>query len=177
MGTYVHTCPGRTCTNLRSGIFRAERHSQSPLSRVLSSWPGTDRAEVGRLLNCDPNEIALCESTTAGLNIFLWGLDFEPGDEIVAGSLENPTAIVPLRVLGQRRKVKVVYADQGNGDKDTTQTIQESITPRTKLVLISHVNYANGNRVDLKEISKLAHARNALLVADGIQPWEREILT
>jgi len=128
-----------------------------------------DRIEVGRLLHCDPNEITLCESTTVGLNIFLWGMDFEPGDEIVAGSLENPTAIVPLRILGQRKKVKLVYAAQGNGDKDPTQAIQEAITPRTKLVLISHVNFANGNRVDLKGISKLAHEHNALVLADGIQ--------
>jgi L-cysteine/cystine lyase len=149
--------------SVRSGI------SSLPYHEYYHHGLEADRAEVGKLLNCGPNEIALCESTTAGLNIFLWGLDFEPGDEIVAGSLENPTAIVPLKVLGQRKKVKVVYADQGNGDIDTTQAIQESITPRTKLVLISHVNYANGNRVDLKEISKLAHERNALVVADGIQ--------
>ncbi len=128
-----------------------------------------DRAEVGRLLNCSPDEIALCESTTMGLNIFLWGCNFKPGDEIVAGSLENPTAFVPLRVVEQRKKVKIVYADQGNGEKDTTQAIQEAISPRTKLVLISHVNYASGNRVDLSEISKLAHEQNALVIADGIQ--------
>jgi L-cysteine/cystine lyase len=149
--------------SVRSGI------PSLPYQEYYRQGLEADRAEVGRLLHCSPNEITLCESTTMGLNIFLWGLDLEPGDEIVAGSLENPTAIVPLRILGQRKKVRLVYAAQGNGDKDSTQAIQEAINPRTKLVLISHVNFANGNRVDLKEISNLAHERGALVLADGIQ--------
>lgn len=127
------------------------------------------RVELGKFLNCSPREIGLCESSTVGLNIFLWGVDYEPGDEIIAGSLENPAAGVPLWVVTKRRKLKLVFADQGNGEKDATQAIQDAITPKTKLILISHVSFSNGNRVDLKSISRLAHEKDILVLVDGIQ--------
>ncbi len=128
-----------------------------------------DRVEVGRFLNCSSSEVGLCESSTSAMNIFLWGVDYEPGDEIVAGSLENPAAGVPLWVVTKRRKLKLTFADQGNGEKDATKAIQEAISPKTKLILISHVSFANGNRIDLKSISRIAHEKGILVLVDGIQ--------
>jgi selenocysteine lyase/cysteine desulfurase len=57
----------------------------------------------GKFLNCAADELALCDSSTTAMNIFLWGYNFKPGDEILAGSLENPAALVPLIVLSKRR--------------------------------------------------------------------------
>jgi len=122
-----------------------------------------------RFMNCSPGEVALCDSSTTGMNIFLWGYDWEPGDEIIAGSLENPAAVVPLRVLSKRRGVKLVYFDQGNGDVDSTEAIGDLITDKTKMILISDVNFATGSRVDLREISRMAHESDMLVLADGIQ--------
>ena len=125
--------------------------------------------ELGIYLNCSPDEVALCDSSTTGMNIFMWGCQLEPGDEIIAGSLENTAARVPLNVISLRKKVKVKYAYQGQGEIDTHETISESISPKTRLILISDVNYVTGSRVDLAEISKIAHEHDALLLADGIQ--------
>jgi L-cysteine/cystine lyase len=124
---------------------------------------------LGRFINCSPEEVALCDSSTTGMNIFMWGCNLEPGDEIVAGSLENTAARVPLNVISLRKNVKIRYADQGKGDKDTSQAVSDVVTPSTKLILISDVNYVNGSRVNLKEISNIAHETGALVLADGIQ--------
>ncbi len=124
------------------------------------------KAVLARFLECSETEIALCDSTTTGMNIFMWGYDWEPGDEIIAGSLENPAAKVPLMVLAKRRGVKLTYISQ-NGD--TISELQDAISDRTRMVLLSDVNFANGARVDLREASKIAHSHGALLLADGIQ--------
>jgi L-cysteine/cystine lyase len=127
------------------------------------------KEELGRYLNCSPDEVAICDSSTTGMNIFMWGCQLEPGDEIIAGSLENTAARVPLNVISLRKKVKIKYADQGLGDVDTSEAISEIVSPKTRLILISDVNYVTGSRVDLAEISKIAHEYDALILADGIQ--------
>ena len=124
---------------------------------------------LARFMNCSPGEVALCDSSTTGMNVFLWGYDWKPGDEIVAGSLENPAAIVPLRVVSKRRGANLILVNQGNGDVDSTEAIGDTITDMTRMILISDVNFATGSRVDLREISRLAHEREVLVLVDGIQ--------
>ena len=121
---------------------------------------------LSSFLSCSPDEIALCDSTTTGMNIFLWGYDWKPGDEIIAGSLENPAAKVPLMVLAKRLGVKITYISQND---DKIMELEEYISGRTQMVLLSDVNYANGSRVDLVEASRISHDHGALLLADGIQ--------
>ncbi len=130
---------------------------------------GEAKEELGRFLNCSSDEVALCDSTTTAMNIFLWGYDFQPGDEVVVGSLENPAALVPLRVNAMRRGVKLVFAELVNGERDATEAIAGAISPRTRLILISDINYATGSRVDLRAISQLAHEEDILVLSDGIQ--------
>jgi L-cysteine/cystine lyase len=127
------------------------------------------KAEVARFINCSPAEVALADSSTTAMNYFLWGYDFEPGDEIIAGSLENPAAGVPLWIVAERRKLGMRYADLGNGEKDAVQAVRDQITPKTRMILISDVSFATGARVDLKGISDLAHQHGILVLADGIQ--------
>jgi len=128
-----------------------------------------DRNVVAKFINCSPEEVALCESTTTGMNIFMWGYEFNPGDEIITGSLENPGALVPLWIIAKRKNLKLTFADLGNGEKDATEAIKKVLSPKTKMILISDVNFATGHRVDLKAISQVAHERGIILLADGVQ--------
>lgn len=121
---------------------------------------------LSRFLGCSSEEVALCDSTTTGMNIFMWGYDWRPGDQIIAGSLENPAAKVPLMVLARRLGVKLTYISQ-NGN--TIEELEDAISKKTRMVLLSDVNFANGARVDLVEASKLTHDHDALILADGIQ--------
>ncbi len=128
-----------------------------------------DRAAVARLLDCDPNEVALCESTGAAMNILLWAVDLQPGDEIVTGSLENPALTVPLRLVAQRRDVTVRQLDLGYGERDAAALLADVVSARTRLVIISDVNFATGARIDASALVAAAHAHGALVALDGIQ--------
>lgn len=141
------------------------RAKGSGLARY-SEVVGEAKGVLSRFLGCTPEEVALCDSTTTGMNIFMWGYGWKPGDEIIAGSLENPAAKVPLMILAKRLGVKLTYIRQ-NGD--TIKELEETISDKTRLVLLSDVNFANGSRVDLPDASKITHDHGALLLADGIQ--------
>jgi len=96
---------------------------------------------LSRFLGSSPDEIALCDSTTSGMNIFMWGYDWKPGDEVIAGSLENPAAKVPLMILARRRGVKLTYINQFDG---TLEQLSETISDKTRMVLLSDINFATG---------------------------------
>ena len=141
----------------RMGLFRY----QAPIDEA--------KAEVARFVNCSPDEVALTDSSTTAMNVFLWGYDFAPGDEIIVGSLENPAALVPLMLIAQRRGLTLHWADLGNGEKDSAEAVAAQVTPRTRMALISDTCFATGARVDLRAIADIAHDAGALLIADGIQ--------
>jgi len=145
-----------------SDAMRAKGSGLARYSEVVADAKGV----LSRFLGSSADEIALCDSTTTGMNIFMWGYDWKPGDEIIAGSLENPAAKVPLMILAKRRGVKLTYINQFDG---TLEQLSEKISDKTRMVLLSDVNFATGSRVDLKEASKAAHDHGALLLADGIQ--------
>ncbi|MDE2764909.1 MAG: aminotransferase class V-fold PLP-dependent enzyme, partial [Chloroflexota bacterium] len=97
------------------------------------------------------------------------GRSFAPGDEIIAGSLENPAALVPLMLIAERKGLTLRWADMGNGEKDSAEAVAAQITPRTRMALISDTCFATGARVDLRAIADVVHDAGALLIADGIQ--------
>jgi L-cysteine/cystine lyase len=127
------------------------------------------KEEVSRLLGCTAEEVALCDSTTTGMNIFIWGYDWIPGEEILTGSLENPAAIIPLKVLASRKSIKLRFVDLEMGYTDIVQKISEAITEKTRMILISEVDYATGSRIDLKTLCKIAHENDVLVLVDGVQ--------
>ena len=141
----------------RTGLFRY----QAPIDDA--------KAEVARFINCSPDEVALTDSSTTAMNVFLWGYEFAPGDEIIAGSLENPAALVPLMLIAERKGLTLRWADLGNGEKDSAEAVAAQITPRTRMALISDTCFATGARVDLRAIADVVHDAGALLIADGIQ--------
>ena len=111
-------------------MMRGKRSGLARYSEVVA-----DAKEVlSRFLGAGSDEIALCDSTTTGMNIFMWGYDWKPGDEIIAGNLENPAAKVPLMILAKRRGVRLTYINQFNS---TLEKLSEKISDKTRMVLLA----------------------------------------
>ena len=126
------------------------------------------RERLARLLAAEPEEIALSHHTSDGINIVLWGIDWKPGDRLVTTSLEHDAAVVPPAALAQRLGVEVAFADVGLGER-ALEGIEQVLTPRTRLVVLSHVSYSSGALLPVDEIVQLAHARGAEVLVDGAQ--------
>ena len=128
------------------------------------------RAELARVVAASPEEIALTHNTTEGMNIATFGLDYRPGDEVVTTSIEHEGGLLPLYQLHHRQGVKVKFAQVGLGEPQAVlDALAQTITTKTRLVVVSHVSYSTGAALPLTEIVNLAHSRGALVLADGAQ--------
>lgn len=126
------------------------------------------RAAVGQLLGVDVETIALTHNTTEGMNIITWGLEWQPGDEIVTTTLEHEGGLYPLYLVRARRGAVLRFADVGMG-ADPVLAIERAFTPRTRLLMLSHVSYSSGARFPLAEIIDFAHTRGVMVAVDGAQ--------
>jgi L-cysteine/cystine lyase len=129
------------------------------------------RAVVAALVGGDPARIALTHSTTDGMNVAAWSIDWQPGDEVVTTSLEHHGVIAPLATIRDRYGVVLRVADIGDGGDDgrTLSAIGEALSPRTRLVVASHVTWLTGSVLPVRRIGALAREAGAWYAVDGAQ--------
>lgn len=126
------------------------------------------RIELAQLLGCDTEEIALMESTSDGINRIASGLAWEPGDEVILSDEEHISGIAPWLQLASRLGIRVIRAPVSAAEGDPA-SILEQVTPRTRLVFLSHVSYKTGTLLPLRDIAKEAERRGFLVGVDGAQ--------
>jgi len=125
------------------------------------------RERLAQLLNIESSqEIALAKSTSEALSIIAYGIDWKEGDEVVISDQEFPSNRIVWESL-QPYGVKVITATIT--PDDSISSIERCISPRTKLVSISSVQYATGQAIHLKKLSQLCQKNNTLLCVDAIQ--------
>ena len=126
---------------------------------------------VGRLMNVSEEELMLTRNTTEGLNIVMSGLDWQPGDEIVTCSLEHPSVLAPAWMIGLRYgvKVRIVALDPHDPADVILEKFQAVVSPRTRLIFISHIQYSTGLRMPAAELARMAHENGAEILLDGAQ--------
>ena len=110
---------------------------------------GRVRAQIADLIGTSADRVALTGSTTDGCNIVVSGLDLGPGDEIVTTDSEHPGLLLPLHVSGAHVRVAEVAA---RPTADALETILSCITPRTRLLALSHVLWTTGQRMPVREL-------------------------
>jgi len=176
--------------HIRSGRLYLNHAATSPLSvRVVEAMQGhlrdrsegaletfaTDiemirrlRAGVAAMINAEgPERISFQVNTSEGLNVVASGLPWDPGDRIVVSSIEFPANVYPF--LNLRHSGVVVDILPSTNGQITTEMVERVMTPRTRLVAVSAVQFLSGHRTDLRALAEVCHARGALLVVDGIQ--------
>ena len=132
------------------------------------------KAVAAEILHCDPNELALSRHTTDGMNLALAGYPWQPNDEIIISNLEHPSGLLPTFLARRRYGIGVRVADVGLGDGTTEEIVaafEQQITPRTRMIVLSHIPYTTGTVLPLKEIVAMAHRHGVLVTADGAQSF------
>ena len=129
------------------------------------------KEQAARLINATPDEIVLTSSTTEGLNIVLNGLDWNEGDEIIVCSLEHMSVMVPSLMLNHRFgvQVKVLQFAPAEEHDSILRQIEAAITPKTRMVFFSHIQYSTGLRMPAEGIRKLTKDRGILMLVDSAQ--------
>lgn len=118
------------------------------------------RASCAQLVNCNASDLAFVINAATGLGALLQGLTWKSGDEVLTLDDEFPNQLYVSSTLARfGAKLRAVPWSQ----------FYESLNDRTRLVVLSTVNYATGFRLPLEEISQFLQARGVLLYVDGTQ--------
>ncbi len=128
------------------------------------------RRKVAEFINANPEEVAITRNTTEGLNFVANGLDLEEGDEVILSTMEHPGGTHPWNLKEKRFGVKIVYVPIGLLPASVDEFVggfEKTITPKTKVISISHTVYISGLISPLKELCKMAHEKGILVLADS----------
>jgi cysteine desulfurase/selenocysteine lyase len=127
------------------------------------------RTRVAHLINCEPEEVVLTQSTTEGINIVANGISWKKGDAIVArgGRHEHPANYLPWLRLSEKGVVLKELAIDENGFFDMGE-LEQSVRG-SRLVTMSHALYNTGAILPLEEVRRIANDNNALFCVDAAQ--------
>src|SRR5260370_23784951 len=125
------------------------------------------RSQAARLLHAHEDEIALVESTSHGLNLAAGTIPLEPGDRVLLSDLEFLEVALPWIQLASRG-ISGDVRPHRNGEA-LVESFAERVTPRTKVIALSSVQWSNGYRCDLGAFSAFCRERGIWLVVDAIQ--------
>ncbi|MGA3192992.1 MAG: aminotransferase class V-fold PLP-dependent enzyme [Candidatus Bathyarchaeia archaeon] len=124
------------------------------------------KPHFAKLIGARSEEIALIENTSVGLNIAASVLQYPPGSKMVTTDLEYPSVVYPW--LRKNLGARVHYVKSVDG-RVSLDDMEKAVDDKTVAVAISHVEYVNGFRHNLRVLSEVAHEHGAYLIVDAIQ--------
>ena len=132
------------------------------------------RGSFARLVNAQPDDVAVTTSVSAGVSALASAIDFAARPRVVISDFEFPT-IGQIWHAQERRGAEVTIVRptnsllQAGGAEIPVELFEEAIDERTAVVSITAVCYRNGTRLPVDEITRIAHERGALVVLDAYQ--------
>lgn len=133
------------------------------------------RVATANLINASKDEIAFVKNTSEGISIVAKGIDWQWGDRIVTTAVEYPANIYPWKEVVRSHGCNLVMVaeetDAATGARHVPleKILEAASHPKTRLVTISHVEFASGQRHDIAKIGAFCRERNILLCVDAIQ--------
>jgi cysteine desulfurase / selenocysteine lyase len=130
------------------------------------------RETVRRFLNAGSiDEIIFTKNATAAINLVAdsFGADIGEGDEIVLSIMEHHSNIVPWHFHRERNGAVLKWAPIADNGELLLDEFERLLTPRTKIVAITHMSNVTGTLVPVREIIRMAHDRGIPVLIDGSQ--------
>ncbi len=163
---------GLTVESLKSGYlaFAANPMGACYYNPTYSYEQKPNRTKVAAFLGADPEEVAFTMNTTHGLNLILNALPFQSGDEIITTLHDHAALPSPLDCLRDRRgivPVRIALPTLVQSRQEIVYRFASALTPRTKALAFSHINYTNGLRMPVRELCDLARAYGLISIVDG----------
>ena len=126
------------------------------------------RTSAAQLINANATEIAFMKNTTQGILIAANGIDWQAGDNVVTTAVEFPANVYPWWSLKERYGVSTRMVPERDG-RIHIENIASEIDERTRVLTISHVEFASGFRNNIEALGELCRERDIWFVVDAIQ--------
>jgi isopenicillin-N epimerase len=138
--------------------------------QILEPQSETIRTGLAEVFGCDREEIAITRNASESLEILLMGLDLKSGDEVLTTTQDYPRMLTTLRQreLREGLKLKLIRIPIAPNDvNDIASAYERAITPKTKLILVSHQINITGQINPVKKVCETARARGIETIVDG----------
>lgn len=136
----------------------AEKHGMMPLREAAS-----------KLLSCEASDICCASSATGLMCSVAWASMPSEGENVVSSRAAFPSTVYPWTRVSQSTGVEIRLAPYDEKHYTDPEDILSLIDENTAVVVISHVEYANGQRYDLRRFSEAARSVGAMLMVDATQ--------
>jgi len=138
--------------------------------RILDKGREPLRQKLAELAGCLPEEIAINRNATEALNTVIFGLPLQAGDEIIGTKQDYPNMIQAWKQRALRDGIvynQVSFDFPIEDDDQIVDAFARAITPRTKILHVTHVINWVGQIMPVKKLCDLAHSKGIEVVVDG----------
>ena len=164
------SCP-RPVFDIYQGWQRElERQPVEFLGRRYHRLLGEVRETLGAFLGCAPDEVVLCDNATTGVNVIVRSLGLNAGDEVLTTDHEYGACDLTWRHLSEQHGVRVVKAEVDlpvARVEDVVEAIWSRVTPRTKVLYLSHITSVSALRLPVEELCRRAREAGIFSLIDG----------
>ena len=127
------------------------------------------RLAASRLLSCDVADVCVGSSATELLCSIAWAMSPREGTNVVSTRSSFPSTVYPWSRVADQNGAEIRLAEHDENLYTDPSDLLSLIDEDTSVVTVSHVEFSNGQRYDLREISDAAHSVGAMLVVDATQ--------
>ncbi len=138
--------------------------------QILEPQSETIRTGLAEIFGCSAEEIAITRNASESLEILLMGMDFKAGDEILSTTQDYPRMLTTLKQREMREGLKLNLIKVPVAPKDANDlavAFERAITPRTKLILISHQINLTGQIMPVRKVCEMARSKGIETIVDG----------
>jgi selenocysteine lyase/cysteine desulfurase len=127
-------------------------------------------ARLAGIAGCLPEELVITRNTTESLDLVIGGLDWKAGDEAIM-ALQDYGAMLDMFEQVQNRygvvNIKLSVPNHPKNDEEIVQLYASAITPKTKVILVSHMINISGHILPIRKICDMAHSKGVQVIVDG----------
>jgi selenocysteine lyase/cysteine desulfurase len=155
---------------LRRDLARGNEAPAYAMWSVLEPEVEIVRARLAALFGCDAEEVAITRNACESLETVLFGFDLKPGDEVVTTNQDYPRTLAALRQRERREGIVVrtiSFPVPPPSLEDLLARFRAAITPRTRVLLVSHMTYLTGQIFPVAEICRMGREAGIEVVVDG----------
>jgi selenocysteine lyase/cysteine desulfurase len=151
-------------------IWQQEDATAYTMWQILEPQSETIRTGLAEMFGCDREEIAITRNASESLEALLLGMDFKRGDEILTTTQDYPRMLSTLRQRELReglvlRLIKIPTPPRTLDE--ITAAYERAITPRTRVILISHQINLTGQITPVRAVCEMARGRGVETIVDG----------
>ena len=127
-------------------------------------------ARLAQLAGCSPEELVITRNTTESLDMIIGGLNWKAGDEAVMAEQDYGAMLDHFKMISKRFGMvnkMVSVPNHPKSDEEIVNLYAGSITPKTKLLMVSHMVNITGQILPIRKICDMAHSKGVLVLVDG----------